>query len=207
MPYYKVSLLINNTGTKDVYGWSEVFIINQPDDATALDKAKAIADARLQFLAPPNYILGVRVGLIGPTGVARKSPLTGFRLLTSSIQVCGTELLAQSTGLYTAEPGSAILYRCFARPATGKVSSRRWRGFPSSWWITQGRLNVPLADGTIQKFAKLLFALGWVKLTVNQTTGAITPQTYYCIEFRRMTTKRTGRPFADRRGRKFSHRR
>lgn len=192
MPIYRVTMLFQFTGSPPC-GFSERWDIQAADRATAKTRAQGLADARAKFLASNYFILVVRVGELSVVGEGSSA-----KLKQTIINLC-PEIGSIIGQLGAAEIPNGAVYAKTLFTSGFKPRAQQFRGIPDTWW------NAAATQfGTVRPFitayGNFLKRNAWGRATIFEGAVALVPVD--CLDLRRVSSRRTGRPFGLLRGRK-----
>lgn len=203
MANYRVTLLFEKSAGTPL-GHSERWDFAAADDSAAKSLASKVAGRRAAFLPNNWFVRTVRVGLL----TAFKRADNVWRFKQTSVAICTPPSIAGSSNPADID-GGAVYYRFQYLNAPGKASVRLFTPIYESWWNTNASLmnvNKALADGEIIPWSDWLRRNAHQLSRIDKVTGATTFFPLDCVSFQRGAMKKLGRPFFQRRGRRFAHR-
>lgn len=195
MPAYRVTMLIQFNGQPPC-GFSERWDVESATRDTAKIVAQNLANARAKFLSGSWTILIVRIGELSVVETLGKK-----RIKQTVINLC-PEISSQA-GLLPASdiPNGAVYVKCLFQSGF-KPRSQQFRGVPDIWW-TEAASSFSVIRPYITRYSNALRLnqFGRAAITSGESpTVAVVKLD--CMDVRRVSSRRTGRPFGLLRGRK-----
>jgi len=196
MPLYKGTMLFEYQGQPPC-GFSESYEFEASSVAVAKTRIAAMPTIRIQWLASQWRIVGFRLAEVTMSLVSGKCKK---KFVPVSIGACAAGLDGQ---LGDADTPYTTVLATIKRQASGHVRNFMARGIPDTWWTT-GQLTIP--DDDRNRFTawfntmKNTNKVGVVFGNPSGCSATLDPWDSYC--FKRIASRKIGRPFDLLRGRR-----
>jgi len=201
MAYYRYTLLMQFNETSPPAGFSESWENQETSDAQARNQLNTLVNARKACLSNAWTILSGRISKLS----YQASPSPGrikqslVQALTCPAGVVG--LLGASDTPWTAALIEMSKFTLPASTASTRPRYQQVRGIPDTWWDGSA-LSIPAGDqAALQGFFTYLISIAQMG-QVRISDAALILQRYRGICIKRISSRRIGRPFGLRRGRR-----
>jgi len=230
MPYYKLTVGLENLGTKPPIGFSETWSFSAGSDSIARNQIQNYFTERAKVLSS-SWKVGVFARLSRyQTNCRRFKPADKTKYccvprMESRIRcVCPAPVVGRQAagdqgwdGVMTefcTEPFAHV--GCSKCQSNASASIRNWcmRGIPDSWFVNNAMAMTPAQQADVRNFVEK-YIIGQLKAGVvacndacsdtdatSCTAAVFTPYTHACPDFEKACKHDIGRPFGLRRGRR-----
>jgi hypothetical protein len=176
-------------------GWTEKVDFVAPDNSSAQTIFQQIVTARRYTLSQSIMLSMFKLATVAPKLSAKT---TKYFLAQTKIFLCPDVQGGLGFLSVVDTPNAAVLvqvqYNGYSR-----VGNYQVRGIPDTWW--DGGALTPAAQA-VNFYFQFLQKIPMQLFHVNRTSGALTIYPMQCSHLQRISSRRTGRPFGQLRGRR-----
>lgn len=186
MPFYRVTMIFN-WDLQPPTGFSERYDFEAGSDDAAQARANQFVTARLKTMSSSWFTQAVRLSKLAFATIGGKA-----KVVQRGVLLC-TDLILKPGKLTTADTPAAAVYYQWQFQDVPKPSVRMFRGIPDDAW--DGGKVTDAWKGKAEVMQFTMQTLGVARTTINTAGTAIEQHPLHCWVFKRIASKRVGRPF------------
>lgn len=199
MPVYRTTMVISSLFQPSC-SFTERWDVTAATPAVAKGIADTISTARARMLSSSWIVLVTRIGELSVKIATPKN-----KLKQTVINLC-PEIASKPGALGVGDSPNSAIYAKALFASGYKPRAQQFRGIPDTWWA-----DAALAGGTVRplvnRYANSLKTAGVGRATITTgETPTVVVVALECMDVRRISSRRTGRPFALLRGRRSKRR-